>query len=369
MSIPHESPAAFQFGNPVVVKTGDRFTVTGLRAPASRDVDGLLERLEHQLGTAGLTLASLVSIHAFARHASDLARLDEAFERRSIDPAARPAVSWIEVTRLLDDAAVELTAVASAAPIERFVEPAARFPAITTSGGFAWLSGIRPDDREAAIETQVAACFEQLDRSLALAGIDRSQVFSSLVYVRNMADRKSVNDVTRRYFPAAHFPLRVIAEPVRFLGDALFEMVFEATDRPFSFVTTAQGQQPTGTFSQGAVVADFVFCSGVRPIDPRTARLVEGDFETRVLQCLKNLTAVLTAAGAGFSDVYTVTAYVRDLRRQREVERVITANWPGRAAAATLIFEINRLNEDHDVEISCSAYRGCRSQERIVREN
>jgi 2-iminobutanoate/2-iminopropanoate deaminase len=71
---------------------------------------------------------------------------------------------------------------------------------------------------------------------------------------------------------------------------------------------------PAGPYSQGVVANGFLFTAGFGPQDPASGAIAEsvGD-QTR--QVLRNIEAVLTAAGAGFADVVKVTAHLQNLNR------------------------------------------------------
>jgi len=77
-------------------------------------------------------------------------------------------------------------------------------------------------------------------------------------------------------------------------------------------VFTDKAPRPVGPYSQAIVAGDLVFISGQIPIDPRTGKLVEGDFEAQVRRVLENLKAILEAAGLTLDDVVKVTAFLKD---------------------------------------------------------
>jgi 2-iminobutanoate/2-iminopropanoate deaminase len=68
---------------------------------------------------------------------------------------------------------------------------------------------------------------------------------------------------------------------------------------------------PQAPYSTVLVHGDLVFLSGQVPID-KEGRLVADDFETQAQQVFHNLRACLNAAGADFSDVLKVSAYLAD---------------------------------------------------------
>ncbi|MCJ2132899.1 RidA family protein [Methylobacterium sp. J-026] len=84
----------------------------------------------------------------------------------------------------------------------------------------------------------------------------------------------------------------------------------------------APGATAVGPYAHGVRVGDTVYLSGQTPIDGATGRLVEGGIAAQVHQCLRNLGAVLTAAGLGFGDVVKCTVFLTDMADFAAMNRV-----------------------------------------------
>ena len=114
---------------------------------------------------------------------------------------------------------------------------------------------------------------------------------------------------------------------------------------------------PAGAYSPGVRAGDFVFVSGQVPKDPRTGQLVGEDVATQTRQVLKNVEAVLEAAGASLDDVVSVIAYLSDIDDWGEFnepdKQVLRAPDPTRTALGAQLRGIL-------VEVSCVAYVGGR---------
>ena len=78
-------------------------------------------------------------------------------------------------------------------------------------------------------------------------------------------------------------------------------------------ITTASAPQAIGPYSQGVIANGLLFTAGQIAIDPQTGRLVEGAFAEQTERVLKNLSAVLEAAGATWADVVKTTVYLHDM--------------------------------------------------------
>jgi len=77
-------------------------------------------------------------------------------------------------------------------------------------------------------------------------------------------------------------------------------------------VTTAGAPAAIGPYSQGIVAGDLVFCSGQLGLDPATGTLVDG-LEAQTERILRNVAAILDAAGASMADVVKTTIFLTDM--------------------------------------------------------
>lgn len=79
-------------------------------------------------------------------------------------------------------------------------------------------------------------------------------------------------------------------------------------------VVTDRIARPLGPFSAAVWDREALFVSGTVGQDPVTGKLVDGGVEIQTLQVLKNLEAVLAAAGKSFANVIKVNIYLADMR-------------------------------------------------------
>lgn len=77
-------------------------------------------------------------------------------------------------------------------------------------------------------------------------------------------------------------------------------------------VATDAAPPALGPYSQAIVAGGFVFCSGTAGIDPRTGLIAEG-IEAQTEQALRNVSAVLEAAGASLADLVKTTIFYADV--------------------------------------------------------
>ena len=78
-------------------------------------------------------------------------------------------------------------------------------------------------------------------------------------------------------------------------------------------ISTTNAPAAVGPYSQAIVVGDLVFCAGQGAIDPVTQEVRQGTVEEETERTLKNLGAVLDAAGASFADVVKTTVFLADI--------------------------------------------------------
>lgn len=78
-------------------------------------------------------------------------------------------------------------------------------------------------------------------------------------------------------------------------------------------VATDAAPQAIGPYSQGIVVDGMVYTAGQIALDPRTAQLVGATTAEQTEQVLRNLAAVLAAAGSSLSRVVRTTVYLADM--------------------------------------------------------
>ncbi len=78
-------------------------------------------------------------------------------------------------------------------------------------------------------------------------------------------------------------------------------------------VHTDEAPRPGGAYSQAIVVGSLVFTSGITPVDPATGKVVEGDVGVQTERVLRNLDAILKAAGSGLEHAVKATVHLQNL--------------------------------------------------------
>jgi 2-iminobutanoate/2-iminopropanoate deaminase len=78
-------------------------------------------------------------------------------------------------------------------------------------------------------------------------------------------------------------------------------------------IQTDRAPQAIGPYSQAVKASGFVYASGQIPIDPATGQFVAGGIAEQTEQVLRNLSAVLEAAGTGLDQVVKTTVFLADM--------------------------------------------------------
>ena len=119
-------------------------------------------------------------------------------------------------------------------------------------------------------------------------------------------------------------------------------------------IATTNAPAAIGPYSQGIVAGSLVFCSGQIPVDPATGEVVEGDITVQTRRVLDNVKAILTEAGADFSNVVKTTVFLKDMNDFVPMNRVYAKYYPENCPARSAV-EVGRLPKDVLVEIETIA--------------
>lgn len=79
-------------------------------------------------------------------------------------------------------------------------------------------------------------------------------------------------------------------------------------------VSTPNAPKAIGPYSQALIVGDMIFCSGQVPLIPETMQLEPADVKVQTQRVLKNLQAVLEAAGSSAAKIVKTTVFLTDLK-------------------------------------------------------
>ena len=124
-------------------------------------------------------------------------------------------------------------------------------------------------------------------------------------------------------------------------------------------IATSDAPDAIGPYSQAVEANGFLFCSGQIAIDPHTGELVSGDITAEAHQVMKNIGAVLAAAGLSYDNIVKTSIFLSDMDLFNAVNTVYSgyfenpAHYPARETVA-----VRTLPKRVNVEISVTAVRG-----------
>jgi 2-iminobutanoate/2-iminopropanoate deaminase len=119
-------------------------------------------------------------------------------------------------------------------------------------------------------------------------------------------------------------------------------------------IAPAGAPQAMGAYSPAIRAGNLLFISGQIPIDPATGNLVEGDMAAQADRVMKNLVALLEAAGVGFSHVVRTTVFIADMNEFSAMNEVY-AKYLVDPPPARATVQVARLPRDVKIEIDAIA--------------
>lgn len=119
-------------------------------------------------------------------------------------------------------------------------------------------------------------------------------------------------------------------------------------------IETDEAPTPVGPYSQAVVLDGWVFTSGQVALDPKTGKLVGADAAAQADRALRNVEAILEAAGSGLHRVVRATVYLANMDDFAAVNKVY-ARFFGEAFPARVSVEVSRLPLGALVEIDAIA--------------
>lgn len=120
-------------------------------------------------------------------------------------------------------------------------------------------------------------------------------------------------------------------------------------------ITTPHAPAAIGPYTQAIRAGGLVYLSGQIPLDPKTGQLVQGDVRVQTEQVMKNLEAVLSAAGTSFAKVVRATIFLADLSDFATVNEIYGRRFEGVAPPSRSTVQVAALPRGAKVEIDMIA--------------
>ncbi len=119
-------------------------------------------------------------------------------------------------------------------------------------------------------------------------------------------------------------------------------------------VETADAPAAIGPYSQAIIVNGMLYTAGQIPLDPKSMELVSGGIEEQTHQVMKNLAAILKAAGTSMDNVVKTTVFLQDMGEFGAMNKVYEQHFGAHKPARSTV-QAARLPKDVKVEIEVVA--------------
>ena len=115
--------------------------------------------------------------------------------------------------------------------------------------------------------------------------------------------------------------------------------------------------KPVGPYSQAVMVGEWIFVSGEKGMDPATGEIVQGGVRAQTRQAMKNIAAILEAAGSSLDDVVRCVVYMADTEDFQQMNEAYGAFFPKAPPARSTVI-VAELPLKLQVLIEATAVRG-----------
>jgi len=120
-------------------------------------------------------------------------------------------------------------------------------------------------------------------------------------------------------------------------------------------INTSKAPAPVGPYNHSVAHNGTLYVSGQVAFHPTTGELVMDDIEAETHQVMKNMGAILEAAGCTYEDVLKCEVFVSDMNNYARINAVYAQYFNEETAPARALVEVANLPKFVNVEISCIA--------------
>jgi 2-iminobutanoate/2-iminopropanoate deaminase len=116
-------------------------------------------------------------------------------------------------------------------------------------------------------------------------------------------------------------------------------------------ILTKDAPAAIGPYSQAIIANGMVFASGQIPLVPTTGEIAQGDISVQAEQVMKNVEAILAAAGTSFGNVVKTTCFLADMADFSEFNSVYEKYFTGKPARSCVAVKQLPKNVLVEVEV------------------
>ncbi len=121
-----------------------------------------------------------------------------------------------------------------------------------------------------------------------------------------------------------------------------------------TIINSSDAPAPIGPYSQAVKAGDTLFASGQIALDAHSGEMINANITEETHQVMKNLDAVLKAAGMSFENVVKCSIFIKDMNQFGAINEAYGLYFKENPPARETV-EVARLPKDVNVEISCIA--------------
>jgi 2-iminobutanoate/2-iminopropanoate deaminase len=149
-----------------------------------------------------------------------------------------------------------------------------------------------------------------------------------------------------------------VSKLIFFKFDPKLKIAFQIAENPMSktIIHTQDAPNPIGPYSQAVLANNALYVSGQIALDAESGQLINSNITEETHQVMKNLEAILSAAGMGFGNVVKCSIFVKDLNHFSTINDAYGQYFKQNPPARETV-EVSRLPKDVNVEISCIAIK------------
>lgn len=121
-----------------------------------------------------------------------------------------------------------------------------------------------------------------------------------------------------------------------------------------TIIISKEAPAPIGPYSQAVKAGDTLYISGQIPFDEATGEMINENITEETHQVMKNIEAILTAAGMSFKNIVKCSIFIKDMNQFTTINEAYGVYFKVDPPARECV-EVARLPKDVNVEISCIA--------------
>lgn len=123
-----------------------------------------------------------------------------------------------------------------------------------------------------------------------------------------------------------------------------------------TIIYTPDAPKPIGPYSQAVLVNGTLFVSGQIAIYPESGEMVQTNISVETKQVMRNIEAILKAAGMSFAHVVKCSIFISDMNDFAAINEVYATYFPNNPPARETV-QVSKLPKGANVEISLIAVK------------